>query len=98
MVRLAGQAPRFFVQDNEQEEGFSGFILELGFSRDSFAADLAIVSAKIKSKSVCLPSSFYSCSCTQMSQNYITISHPLDIICLIMEHGHMAPELYEACF
>jgi hypothetical protein len=28
MVRLAGQAPRFFVQDNEQEEGFSGFIFE----------------------------------------------------------------------
>jgi hypothetical protein len=25
IVRLAGQAPRFFVQDNEQEEGFSGF-------------------------------------------------------------------------
>jgi hypothetical protein len=46
MVRLAGQAARFFVQDNEQEEGFSGFILELGFSRDSFTADLAIVSVQ----------------------------------------------------
>ena len=28
MVRLAGWIPRFFVQDNEQEEGFSVFIFE----------------------------------------------------------------------
>jgi hypothetical protein len=39
MVRLAGWAPRFSLQDNEQEEGLSGFVFETGFFGHSAEAD-----------------------------------------------------------